>query len=202
MVMPVIAASPRYRSIEIMLTRAGVIELLGQWEGARSSHGRLTPWQHAWQCGQLARRAGANPVLQLASWLHDLGHAVLKAGRPITADLASLDHAEVAARLLEPVFGAAVTQPIALHVQAKRYLVAIRPAYRQGLSAVSQASLAAQGGPMDADEQRRFIAQPAADEALRLRAWDDAAQMPSWHPTDPRLAMHELDVLMEQVLGG
>ena len=34
----------------------------------------ITQLQHAWQCGRLARQARATPELELAAWLHDLGH--------------------------------------------------------------------------------------------------------------------------------
>jgi predicted HD phosphohydrolase len=34
----------------------------------------VTHLMHAWQCGRLAEKSGANPALQLASWLHDVGH--------------------------------------------------------------------------------------------------------------------------------
>lgn len=40
---------------------------------------------HAWQCGQLAFYAEASHALQLACWLHDLGHLIAgqtQIGRP------------------------------------------------------------------------------------------------------------------------
>ena len=33
---------------------------------------------HAWQCGQLAKNQKASPKLQLAAWLHDIGHLLSK----------------------------------------------------------------------------------------------------------------------------
>ncbi len=51
------------------------------------AHGRLsydgegvTQLEHAWQCGQLALQASAMPALQLAAWLHDVGHLVTGLG--------------------------------------------------------------------------------------------------------------------------
>jgi len=40
---------------------------------------------HAWQCGQLSKKEGASSKLQLASWLHDIGHLLSKKeGTPTT----------------------------------------------------------------------------------------------------------------------
>jgi phosphonate degradation associated HDIG domain protein len=154
----------------------------------------ITQWQHAWQCGQLARQAGAPPALQLAAWLHDLGH--LMTGLDDTPTLRGHDdrHEAVAARFLAPLFGPAVTEPVALHVQAKRYLVATRPGYRDKLSPDSVRSLALQGGPMDEAACAAFLRQPFSADAVRLRAWDDAGKRPEWLPGADAAA--ELTALM------
>jgi predicted HD phosphohydrolase len=62
------------------------------------------------------------------------------------------------------------------HVDAKRYLCATRPGYRDALSADSQRSLALQGGVFDAEQAAAFIARPGAEEAVQLRLWDDLAK--------------------------
>ena len=90
------------------------------------------------------------------------------------------------ADLLAHWFGPAVTEPVRLHVAAKRYLCAVDPAYQAGLSAASILSLVLQGGPMDIEEQARFCAQPHAADAVTLRRWDDAAK-------DPHCAVPPLD---------
>jgi predicted HD phosphohydrolase len=64
-----------------------------------------------------------------------------------------------------------------LHVDAKRYRVAADPPYAATLSPASVRSLALQGGPMDADEMKRYIAKKHAIAALRLREWDDQAKV-------------------------
>lgn len=168
--------------------------------GALSYEGEgITQLQHAWQCGQLAAQAGATPELQLAAWLHDLGH--LLAGLPGTPTLRGVDdtHEHLAARALRPLFGDAVAEPVALHVRAKRYLVAVHPPYRERLSPDSQRSLALQGGPMAQPEALRFRALPWADEALRLRAWDDTGKLPHWQPDSPEAALQALAGLVQQV---
>lgn len=156
----------------------------------------VTQWQHAWQCGQLALRAQASPALQAAAWLHDLGH--LLDGETETPTLHGHDdrHETRAAALLEPLFGAAVAQPVALHVEAKRYLVATQADYAARLSADSQRSLALQGGPMRLAEAQAWRARPHADDALRLRVWDDLAKDPAWWPPSRGQAMDELAALL------
>lgn len=157
----------------------------------------ITQWQHAWQCGELARQAGAPPPLQLAAWLHDLGH--LMTGLVDTPTLRGHDdrHEALAARALEPLFGPAVARPVALHVQAKRYLVATRPGYRERLSADSSRSLALQGGPMTSQDCTEFAQLEFAQDALRLRAWDEAGKRSDWLP--PPDAAAALRALMRVV---
>jgi predicted HD phosphohydrolase len=67
---------------------------------------------------------------------------------------------------------------VRLHVEAKRYLCAVDPEYRASLSPVSEASLILQGGVLDLVEQRRFLEQPFATDAIRLRCLDDRAKVP------------------------
>ena len=153
----------------------------------------ITQWQHAWQCGEVARRAGASPPLQLAAWLHDLGH--LMTGLVDTPTLRGHDdrHEALAEQALLPLFGPAVARPVALHVQAKRYLVATRPGYRERLSADSVRSLALQGGPMTPQDCEEFAQQDHAQDALRLRAWDDLGKRPDWQPPpDAAVALRAL----------
>ena len=155
--------------------------------------------QHAWQCGQLARRAGAAPTLQLAAWLHDVGH--LMTALPGSPTLAGIDdrHETVAAVRLEPLFGRAVAGPVALHVDAKRYLIARRPEYAGRLSADSVRSLALQGGPMKDFEANRFETRAYAQDALRLRSWDDAGKVGRWQPASADDALRDLGMLMLRV---
>lgn len=155
----------------------------------------ISQLQHAWQCAQLAARAGATPSLRLAAWLHDLGH--LLSGLPGSPTLHGIDdrHEALGAAALATLFDAAVCQPVALHVQAKRCLVAKHADYARGLSADSVRSLALQGGPMDAAECETFLAQPHARDAMRLRVWDDQAKDPGWH-CDSDTALAELGALL------
>lgn len=137
----------------------------------------VTQWEHALQTAALAVQAQASSALVAAALFHDLGHLV-DAEVDATPTLAGHDdrHELVAARRLAPVFGPAVSEPVRLHVEAKRYLVATTPGYFGRLSADSVRSLALQGGPMDAAECAAFRLQPHATDALALRCWDELAK--------------------------
>ena len=78
---------------------------------------------------------------------------------------------------LKGVFPAAVLDPIRLHVDAKRYLCAVDAAYWAALSDDSKRSLQLQGGTFSPQDAARFIAQPYAQDAVRLRRWDDLAKV-------------------------
>jgi gamma-butyrobetaine dioxygenase len=139
----------------------------------------VTQAQHMLQAAALAESDGASPELVVAALLHDVGHFT----GPLTgADLmggTDNRHSHVAADWLAGWFGPAVTEPIRLHVAAKRYLCAVDPAYLQVLSPASAYTLEVQGGPMDSAEIAAFEAEPYADDACRLRRWDDAAKDPA-----------------------
>jgi [1-hydroxy-2-(trimethylamino)ethyl]phosphonate dioxygenase len=71
-----------------------------------------------------------------------------------------------------------VTEPIALHVQAKRFLCARDPGYHARLSPVSQRSLELQGGPLTASDAQVFASNVHAADALQVRRWDDLGKQP------------------------
>lgn len=155
--------------------------------------------QHGWQCARLARHAGAGPALQLAAWLHDLGHLMTAlAGTPTLQGIDDRHEGRAAAVLL-PLFGPRVAEPVALHVLAKRCLVATKPEYLRLLSPDSVRSLALQGGPMPIDEARAFLQRPHAPAAMRLRMWDDVAKSPPLQPPSQAAALDGLLRLMRCV---
>jgi gamma-butyrobetaine dioxygenase len=85
-------------------------------------------------------------------------------------------HDASAARWLSRWFGPDVTEPVRLHVAAKRFLVATEPDYAARLSAASVHTLRLQGGPMAPDEARDFAAHQFALDAVALRRLDEAAK--------------------------
>ncbi len=87
-------------------------------------------------------------------------------------------HSDTGAAWLAQWFGPEVTEPVRLHVAAKRYLCAVEPSYAATLSPASVYTLGVQGGPMSEREAAEFAASPHSGDACRLRRWDDAAKEP------------------------
>jgi [1-hydroxy-2-(trimethylamino)ethyl]phosphonate dioxygenase len=133
--------------------------------------------QHALQSGWAAEKEGADAELISAALLHDLGH-LLHNLPDDCADMGVDDkHEDLAYRWLTRYFGPRVTEPIRLHVEAKRYLCAVQPTYQSTLSEASLTSLRLQGGPFTPAEVEEFQANPHHTEAIRLRGWDDEAKI-------------------------
>lgn len=138
----------------------------------------VSQMEHAVQTAHHAKLDGAPPELVAAALLHDVGHMMQKVGEH-AADLGvDTRHEHISAGYLARAFGPGVTEPIRLHVAAKRYRVTVDPAYHQRLSPASLQSLALQGGPMSPAEIEDFLADPAAQTALRLRGYDEAGKAP------------------------
>lgn len=138
----------------------------------------VTQREHALQAAACALRDGADDPLVVAALLHDLGHMLHDL--PDDAPDEGIDdaHEVTAARKLAPWFGLDVTEPVRLHVDAKRYLTGSDPGYMALLSEPSITSLMLQGGPMDAAAQEEFRQNPHWEAAVRLRRWDDEAKVP------------------------
>jgi phosphonate degradation associated HDIG domain protein len=145
------------------------------YEGARRE--AVSALEHALQCAQLAEWAHADETLVAAAFLHDVGH-FLAAEAIARNDRVDDRHEELAVPFLGAHFQAAVTEPVRLHVQAKRFLVRVDEQYARSLSPASVHSLALQGGPMRDDEIDRFEELPFARDAVLLRRWDDLAKEP------------------------
>ncbi len=147
-------------------------------KGGRAYEGEgVTQLEHALQSAHLAERAGARAELVCAALLHDLGHLLNDRGETPTLRGVDDRHQYVALPFLRKAFPEAVFGPVRLHVDAKRYLCATRPGYREALSEDSKRSLELQGGVFSPEEAERFIRQPFAAEALSVRLWDDAAKL-------------------------
>jgi predicted HD phosphohydrolase len=93
-------------------------------------------------------------------------------------------HGSGGAQWLSQWFGPAVTEPVRLHVAAKRYLCAAEPGYFDLLSPESVRTLALQGGPMTPDQVTAFEALPYARDAVAVRRWDDQAKDPAVVPPE------------------
>ena len=139
----------------------------------------VTQLDHALQCAALARADSVHDALLVAALFHDVGHLFLDAQDNDGLELHRNDdrHETLGARILAPLFGPSVAQPVALHVTAKRWLCTREPQYHRLLSRASQATLIAQGGVLSDEECERFEARPGFNDAIALRTWDDAGKV-------------------------
>src|ERR1700743_2336923 len=133
----------------------------------------VTQLEHALQSGALAEGEGADEELVAAAFLHDLGHLLNRQGETPTQRGIDDLHQYFALPFLRPVLSDAVLEPIRLHVDAKRCLCAIDATYFGQLSVDSVRSLELQGGVFSRQEADAFLQKPYAEDALRLRRWDD-----------------------------
>jgi phosphonate degradation associated HDIG domain protein len=133
--------------------------------------------EHAVQTAHHAAADGAPASLIAASLLHDVGHLLQKAGEDAADRGLDTRHEHIGAGYLARGFGPEVTNPVRLHVAAKRFLALREPAYSQGLSQASLQSLVLQGGPMSEAQAEAFLAEPGASEALRLRRYDELGKV-------------------------
>jgi len=158
------------------LTLSDIARLFEARGGEQYSGEPVTQLQHALQTAALGEAEGAGDALVSAALLHDLGHLLHELGE--TPSMRGMDdvHQYRALPFLRGLFDDEVLVPIKLHVDAKRYLCATRPGYQASLSADSRRSLLLQGGIFSADEAAKFITQPGAQDAVRLRLWDDLAK--------------------------
>ncbi len=161
------------RVIADLFASDGAAEYLGE---------PVTQAAHMLQAAMLAERDNAAEALIAAALLHDVGHfAVTMTGHDLMSGT-DTRHGEAGASWLAQWFGAEVTEPVRLHVAAKRYLCAVEPEYLAALSPASVYTLGVQGGPMQEAELAGFEAQPYAAAAIRVRRWDDAAKDPDARP--------------------
>ena len=133
--------------------------------------------EHALQCATLAEKNNSPPELITASVLHDFGHLIHNLGEDAATRGIDDRHEYRALGYLNKIFSLAVTEPIRMHVNAKRYLCAVDNDYWASLSPASKTSLELQGGIYAEAEAQKFIRQPYAEDAVQLRIWDDLAKV-------------------------
>jgi len=133
--------------------------------------------EHALQAAFFARTAGAPPGLIVAALLHDIGHLVDDVPSDIADWTMDAHHEQVGSRWLAGRFRPEVSEPVRLHVPAKRYLLATDAGYFAKLSPASVVTLKLQGGPMAAHEVAKFESELFYKEAVRVRQWDDQGKV-------------------------
>lgn len=175
------------------------IESLYLWRGRRpyenGLHESVSVLEHGLQAAELAECDAAADTLVAAAFLHDIGQLL---PLPPGADAIDDVHELRGVAYLAEAFGSEVLEPIRLHVQAKRYLVARGPGYEVQLSPASARDLALQGGPMTPFEVRLFEELPFAADAVQLRLYDDRARQPRRKTPSLRHFLDRLDGVMRQ----
>lgn len=138
---------------------------------------RVSTTEHALQAAYFAKADGAAPALIVAALLHDIGHLVEEVPADLRDWTTDAHHELVGARWLAKRFSPEVSEPVRLHVPAKRYLCATDESYFATLSAASVVTLELQGGPMSAREVAHFETEPFHRDAIRVRRWDDQGKV-------------------------
>ncbi|KXI26934.1 HD domain-containing protein [Paraglaciecola hydrolytica] len=150
---------------------------------------------HAISCAQFAALKQYSELLVISAFLHDIGHLI--ADREQLSGLTELgypQHDELAANwLCAQGFPPTVTEPIRLHVAAKRYQARIG---LQHLSPASLATLEEQGGLMDDEEAQSFEQHPYSNEALLLRQCDDAGKPDSTAEIDLKFWLNLVETFL------
>ena len=153
----------------------------------------VTQLEHALQAAQRAEHDGAPDELVTAALLHDLGHLLNLQGETPTARGIDDQHQYFAIPFIRALFTPAVVEAIRLHVDAKRALCSLEPDYYEALSEDSKRSLTLQGGIFSHEETEKFLAKPFAENAVKVRRWDDLAKVPG--ETTPPLE-HYLEIAL------
>jgi phosphonate degradation associated HDIG domain protein len=154
---------------------------------------RVSMTEHGLQAAWFAQVEAAPEPLIIAALLHDIGH-LLEAVPDDLADWTSdARHEETGARWLAQRFGPGISEPVRLHVPAKRYLCATDADYLRRLSSASVHTLKLQGGPMSVEEARAFEREPHYREAVRVRRWDDQGKVAGLETPPLEAYLHRLN---------
>jgi gamma-butyrobetaine dioxygenase len=137
----------------------------------------VTMTEHGLQAGWFAQAAGGSDALVVAALLHDIGHLLARAPDDIAEWTSDAQHELTGSRWLARQFGPEVSEPVRLHVPAKRYLCATDAGYFRTLSPASVHTLELQGGPMTLAETDAFAAERYGRDALLLRRCDDQGKV-------------------------
>ncbi len=136
----------------------------------------VTVTEHQLQAAQRAELEGAPDPLIVAALVHDIGWILAASAGGEKWE----PHEQLGADWLSGFLPPAVTEPVRMHVLAKRYLCSTRPDYYDELSEESRRTLVNQGGLLEDREVKQFEGLAHSGDAIRLRIWDDLAKVPGW----------------------
>ena len=139
---------------------------------------KVSQFEHAAQAMLLAISEEESLEMQVAAFLHDIGHLIETDEDNTMEVYGRKDHEEAAKVWLEERgFSEKIQAVVQNHVPAKRYLCFKRPEYNEALSAASKKTMKFQGGVMTEEEAQEFENQTYFEESLKLREWDDKAKV-------------------------
>ena len=139
---------------------------------------KVTIAEHMIQTAMLAEKNNSPQSLICACLLHDIGHFIIKDPDQLVSKSVDGKHEDIAFNFLKNYFKPEVTEPIKLHVNAKRYLCREKSYYNL-LSKASKVSLELQGGKMNNDEAKKFVLLKHHKDAITLRKYDDEGKIPN-----------------------
>jgi phosphonate degradation associated HDIG domain protein len=162
--------------------------------GNESYGENVTQLQHMLQCAQIAKKDGADDELILAAFFHDIGHLLESENTMEKMGKWGLEkHDYFGGEFLAKLgFSDKITQLVAGHVNAKRYLTFSKPGYLEGLSKASRETLEFQGGIMTEIEARKFECDNYFKDHVQVRLWDDLGKIEGLE-----ISEHELNFLKE-----
>ena len=154
----------------------------------------VSQYEHAAQAAILAEQQGYDEEVQIAAFLHDIGHLFpAQKEEELMEVYGRKDHESVAADWLrERGFSEKIAVLVENHVNAKRYLTYTDKDYYDALSEASKQTLIFQGGRMTEKEAKEFEQNPYFELIIKMRRWDEAAKVEAMKL--PRLD-HFMDII-------
>ena len=134
--------------------------------------------EHMIQTAMLAEENNSSKSLVCACLLHDYGHFIVDDPNLLVSNSLDGKHEDLGFDFLKNYFVQEVTEPIKLHVMAKRYICR-NNSYYNLLSEASKISLKLQGGIMNDDEAKRFSSLKFYNDAIKVRKYDDDGKIPN-----------------------
>lgn len=134
---------------------------------------------HMIQCAMEAMADGEDMELILGAFLHDIGHLLRHQQHADAMGAYGVaNHEGIGGEYLRSKgFSERVCAMVEKHVDAKRYLVATDPLYKNKLSEASLQTLNMwQGGPMSETEIILFKQHLYFDDIIKVRLWDEGAK--------------------------
>lgn len=139
----------------------------------------VSQYEHAAQAAILAKRQGYDEEVQIAAFLHDIGHLFpAQTEEELMEVYGRKNHESVASDWLrERGFSEKIAILVENHVNAKRYLTYLDEDYYEALSEASKQTLMFQGGRMTEREAKDFEQNPYFELIIKMRRWDEAAKV-------------------------